>query len=569
MSKKSIFTTIITLFLCAFFSLSAQANTMVGINEKNFPDENFRDYVQKFDTNQDGSLDEQELNSVTRVEVSQRWITDLSGIEYFTNLQVLYCNQNRIPTIDLSQNTKLVELSAWLADLYSLDLSHNTDLESLTLSSNSLASLDLSNNKKLKKLDMGTNARPFYSSIVNTSLLPGFDISRSSQWVNASVKGTFVTVIDPSQRVTYMYDLGNGTKTSFAWLFRDAPIQEPTLTQTITAQPSYTKNYGDPKFKILASTTGDGTLSFSSNKSSVATISSNGEVQIKGSGTATITITAAKTNMYLAASKDVILIVLPKKISLDSIPSSYTFTYGDNTTSLYPRAHASDTPSLTYRSNNERIVKVNQSGDIQVIGAGSTYIQVTLKCDNYEPVSKTIKVIVRPKPLYISGIKSSYSTTYGKKFSIKPISEGKISYTVKDTKVATINNGKVTTKGPGKTTIVVTSSLNSNYTPTTQKVTIVVKPKTMAKPKVSVSNKKLKVSWKKDTKVSGYELWYATNTKFNKGKKVTTLKKSSYTKKTLTLKKKGTYYVKIRSYKLVGKEKIYSSFSKAAKVRIR
>jgi Fibronectin type 3 domain-containing protein len=79
--------------------------------------------------------------------------------------------------------------------------------------------------------------------------------------------------------------------------------------------------------------------------------------------------------------------------------------------------------------------------------------------------------------------------------------------------------------------------------------------------KLSVANagsKKLKVSWKKAPAASGYEVWMATSKKgsYKLIKKTTG---SSFTHK--KLKKNKTYYYKIRSYKKISGETIYSNWT--------
>ena len=82
--------------------------------------------------------------------------------------------------------------------------------------------------------------------------------------------------------------------------------------------------------------------------------------------------------------------------------------------------------------------------------------------------------------------------------------------------------------------------------------------------KVTAGKKKITIKWKKQTNyVDGYEIQYTTNKKFTKGVKskfVSGAKKVSLTVK--KLKSKKTYYVRIRTYKVVKGKKIYSGWSK-------
>lgn len=86
----------------------------------------------------------------------------------------------------------------------------------------------------------------------------------------------------------------------------------------------------------------------------------------------------------------------------------------------------------------------------------------------------------------------------------------------------------------------------------------------------SLKKKQVKVYWKKDSKVSGYQILLATNSKFTKGKKTVTVKGYKTTSKTIkSLKSKKTYYVKLRSYKTVSGKKIYGAYSKVKKIKIK
>ena len=83
---------------------------------------------------------------------------------------------------------------------------------------------------------------------------------------------------------------------------------------------------------------------------------------------------------------------------------------------------------------------------------------------------------------------------------------------------------------------------------------------------VSVTNqkgKKLKVTWKKNAAATGYEVQYATSSKFKSVKKVK-IKKASTTSTTVSKLTKGKkYYVRIRTYKTVSGKTYYSGWSKA------
>ena len=78
--------------------------------------------------------------------------------------------------------------------------------------------------------------------------------------------------------------------------------------------------------------------------------------------------------------------------------------------------------------------------------------------------------------------------------------------------------------------------------------------------------RKLVVRWNAVKDVKGYQLQYALNKKFKKKKSVQTKKTKYIIKK---LKKKKTYYIRVRAYKMNGKKKVYGKWSMVKKVKIK
>lgn len=84
-----------------------------------------------------------------------------------------------------------------------------------------------------------------------------------------------------------------------------------------------------------------------------------------------------------------------------------------------------------------------------------------------------------------------------------------------------------------------------------------------------VSSRKISVSWKKRTGITGYEVQYSADKGFKKKVKTKRIKKASSTKTTLKLSGNSKrYYVRIRTYKLVNGERICSKWSKTTKVTL-
>ena len=83
------------------------------------------------------------------------------------------------------------------------------------------------------------------------------------------------------------------------------------------------------------------------------------------------------------------------------------------------------------------------------------------------------------------------------------------------------------------------------------------------------ANRSFIASWKKNIQATGYQIQYAADSRFTKERKTVTVGKQSATRYKISgLKNKKTYYVRIRSYKRVGKKVLYSSWSTVKKIRV-
>jgi hypothetical protein len=94
----------------------------VEIDDINFPDEKFRSYLLSQTYGKDGILTKEEIANVTSLKVVSLGIQNLQGIEYFTELTKLECNDNKIGSLDLSKNKKLTTLSCYNNQISSLNL---------------------------------------------------------------------------------------------------------------------------------------------------------------------------------------------------------------------------------------------------------------------------------------------------------------------------------------------------------------------------------------------------------------------------------------------------------------
>lgn len=150
---------------CLGFSANAQI--------VNIPDSNFKNALLThnpvIDTNADGEIQQSEAQAITILDVHGQAIQDLTGIGAFINLTDLYCSNNQLTTLDLSQNTLLKYLYCGNNQLTSLDVSQCTGLLDLYCSSNNLTTLNLVQNTKLRDL------------IINNNQLISLDLSQNME----------------------------------------------------------------------------------------------------------------------------------------------------------------------------------------------------------------------------------------------------------------------------------------------------------------------------------------------------------------------------------------------------
>ena len=131
--------------LLVLFSLLGwtQIRADVEINETNFPDANFRSYLLSKEYGSDGVITDAEIAEITYIEVKEMNIANLKGIEFFTALAGLYCSNNQLTALDVSNNTDLTELYCEFNQLTSLNVLGCTALTDLFCYSNQLTSLDV------------------------------------------------------------------------------------------------------------------------------------------------------------------------------------------------------------------------------------------------------------------------------------------------------------------------------------------------------------------------------------------------------------------------------------------
>ena len=142
----------------------------VKIDETNFPDAKFRNWVLAQPYGKDGVLTGAEIAGVKDIDVKGKSIQSLKGIEFFTALQYLNCYSNQLTSLDLSNNAELEWLWCFDNKLDSLDLSHCVALKDLSCDNNNITSLDISKNLALRSIDCDKRLAPLIDRSKNENL---------------------------------------------------------------------------------------------------------------------------------------------------------------------------------------------------------------------------------------------------------------------------------------------------------------------------------------------------------------------------------------------------------------
>ena len=112
------------------------------------PDDSFETYLESNGLGNGISNDDNvytsAIDTVTELHLSSLNINDLTGIEDFTSLTSLDCDDNNLTNLNISTNTSLFNLDCSSNNLTSLNVSGASVLNNLYCSNNNLISLDVS-----------------------------------------------------------------------------------------------------------------------------------------------------------------------------------------------------------------------------------------------------------------------------------------------------------------------------------------------------------------------------------------------------------------------------------------
>ena len=229
-------------------------------------------------------------------------------------------------------------------------------------------------------------------------------------------------------------------------------------------------------------------------------------------------------------------------------------------TSTYAYDGKAKTPSVTVKVGGKTLKKdtdytVSYSNNTKV---GTAKVTIKGKGNYTGSVSKTYSIKNDFKKATVSGISTKAFT--GKnitqsitvKYNGKTLKKG-TDYTVSYSSNKNIGTATVKVAGKGSYTGTITKTFKIN--PAKQEIQ-----------KLTAKSKAFFVDWAQKGSATGYEIQYATNSKFTSAKKVTITNNKTDTKTISKLSGKKKYYVRVRSYTTVKGTKYYGAWSASKSV---
>ena len=208
--------------------------------------------------------------------------------------------------------------------------------------------------------------------------------------------------------------------------------------------------------RLNATLNHDGVLNYTSSNSDIVSVDKNGYIEAKKIGQATITITYNGSQKYKPCTAKVNVKVLkaPTKIV---VGKTFAWIIDDkDSINAYLNPYVG---YLTFKSNNESVVKVDDWGNVQAISVGKTTVVITYPGnENYLPSSETVEVAVYADHIPTSiEVNKTFDLLVNDKVDmnavINPSNAGKLTYESSNPDVVSVENGKLIAKKVGKATV--------------------------------------------------------------------------------------------------------------------
>lgn len=363
------------------------------------------------------------------------------------------------------------------------------------------------------------------------------------------------------------------------------PVSQITLSKT-----SLFMERGDEEIltaSALPSNATDQDIEWSSENDDVVTVDQKGKVRAISTGRTKVIATASNG---VTAECEVSVIVPCQSIEInsdqmvqDDDDRLLVINKGETVPLTYTMYPESSTESITWEMDNQSIIDINDQNRLTGLRAGRT--RVTIKTDSGKRDSILVLVTEDISGFSVTGIEDKNYTGHRIEQNITVKNGNEVLsdtyYSVSYDRNTNVGTATVTIIGllPYKGTITRTFKIldakpagtgvsgGGNKTTASKKKTKKIKLGKSYIKKIQSKKGKLILKWKKISKASGYQIKIARNKKFTKGKKTYY---SSRTSGYVKLKRKKTYYVRIRAFTYdENGNTVYGKYSSVKKKKIK
>lgn len=193
MEKRIILTVMILGLLAGSFFMHNDVNaaTKIKISSTNFPDKIFRNYVRKFDKNEDGYLSKQERHAVEEIIMQGKGYfnvksykdapkLNLKGIEYFPKVKRIKLNYFTLENLKTSHMKKLSAVEFTRVKKKSFDFTKNSELYLLSFYGSNVSKVKLKKDNKIKNVDFLSCKKIKEIDLTQFPLLESLEVSKVS-----------------------------------------------------------------------------------------------------------------------------------------------------------------------------------------------------------------------------------------------------------------------------------------------------------------------------------------------------------------------------------------------------
>jgi Leucine-rich repeat (LRR) protein len=157
------------------------------------------------------SIDVTQNTSLTVLSCSANQLNSLD-VTQNTSLATLYCSGNQLSSLDVAQNASLATLYCSGNPLSSIDVTQNTSLKTLYCNSNQLSSLNVTQNTGLRTLHCNSNQLSSLDMTQNTSLRTLYCMNNQLTNLNVAQNTNLIELICQNNQLTSL-DVKNGNNT--------------------------------------------------------------------------------------------------------------------------------------------------------------------------------------------------------------------------------------------------------------------------------------------------------------------------------------------------------------------